>query len=79
MMLRNSDYVKLIAACAFAVVIVIGLGGCGNTVKGVGADIMKMGDKLMEKKEDEKTAKTLPKPVSKSLSPVLDSKKGQQI
>ena len=28
--------------------IVIALGGCGNTIKGIGTDIVKMGDKMMK-------------------------------
>ena len=41
-MIQLSDYVKIIAGSTVAVALVIGLGGCGNTVKGIGTDIVKI-------------------------------------
>ena len=50
-MIRLSDYVKIIAGSAVVAVMVIALGGCGNTVKGIGQDIVKMGEKISEEKK----------------------------
>ena len=51
-MIRLSDYVKVIAVSTGAAVMVIGLGGCGNTVKGIGSDIYKLGEKWSKPKEE---------------------------
>ena len=50
-MIRLSDYVKVIAVSTVLAVMVIGLGGCGNTVKGIGSDIYKLGEKWSESNE----------------------------
>ena len=47
-MIQLSDYVKIIAVSTLATAMVIGLGGCGNTVKGIGTDIVKIGEKWSE-------------------------------
>lgn len=39
---------KATALSVLLVVIAMGLGACGNTVKGIGTDIMKMGDNMMK-------------------------------
>ena len=39
--------VKATALSVLLVVIAMGLGACGNTVKGIGTDIMKMVDNMM--------------------------------
>ena len=51
-MIQLSDYVKMIAVGSIAVALVIGLGGCGNTVKGIGTDIVKIGEKWSEDKPE---------------------------
>ena len=40
--------VKATALSVLLVVIAMLLGACGNTVKGIGTDIMKMGDNMMK-------------------------------
>ena len=47
-MIQLSDYMKMIAVGTLATALVIGLGGCGNTVKGIGTDIVKIGEKWSE-------------------------------
>tara|TARA_R100001163_G_C4883279_1_gene79597 strand:+ start:49 stop:228 length:180 start_codon:yes stop_codon:yes gene_type:complete len=37
--------------------IVIALGGCGNTIKGIGTDIVKMGDKMMKEESKDVVSK----------------------
>tara|TARA_Y100000992_G_C21164693_1_gene442874 strand:+ start:177 stop:356 length:180 start_codon:yes stop_codon:yes gene_type:complete len=37
--------------------IVIALGGCGNTIKGIGTDIVKMGDKMMKEEPKDVVSK----------------------
>ena len=37
--------------------IVIALGGCGNTIKGIGSDIVKMGDKMMKEEPKDVVSK----------------------
>ena len=37
--------------------IVIALGGCGNTIKGIGTDIVKMGDKMMNEEPKDVVSK----------------------
>jgi len=40
--------VKSTSLSAILVMIVMSLGACGNTVKGIGTDIVKMGDSMMK-------------------------------
>ena len=40
--------VKSTSLSAILVMIVMSLGACGNTVKGIGTDIVKMGDNMMK-------------------------------
>jgi predicted small secreted protein len=47
-MYMMSVAVKATALSVLLVVIVMSLGACGNTVKGIGTDIMKMGDNMMK-------------------------------
>jgi predicted small secreted protein len=47
-MYMMSVAVKATALGVLLVVIAMGLGACGNTVKGIGTDIMKMGDNMMK-------------------------------
>jgi len=42
------DIVKSTALSVILVMIVMSLGACGNTVKGIGTDIVKMGDSMMK-------------------------------
>ena len=51
-MIQLSDYWKMIAVGTLATALVIGLGGCGNTVKGIGTDIVKIGEKWSEDKPE---------------------------
>ena len=37
--------------------IVIALGGCGYTIKGIGTDIVKMGDKMMKEEPKDVVSK----------------------
>ena len=37
--------------------IMIALGGCGNTIKGIGTDIVKMGDKMMKEEPKDVVSK----------------------
>ena len=37
--------------------IVIALGGCGNTIKGIGTDIVNMGDKMMKEEPKDVVSK----------------------
>ena len=37
--------------------IVIALGGCGNTIKGIGTDNVKMGDKMMKEEPKDVVSK----------------------
>ena len=37
--------------------IMIALGGCGNTIKGIGTDIVKMGDKMMKEESKDVVSK----------------------
>ena len=46
--------VKAAALSVLLVLIAMGLGACGNTVKGIGTDIVKMGENIM--KEEPKDA-----------------------
>jgi predicted small secreted protein len=43
------DIVKSALLGVVLVVIAVSLGACGNTVKGIGTDIVKMGDSMMKK------------------------------
>ena len=48
-------YLKAIVVSIGLVAICIALGACGNTVKGIGTDIVKMGENLTkEESEDDK-------------------------
>ena len=47
--------VQALSLSIILVIIAVALSGCGNTVKGVGTDIVKMGESLME--EDTKNEK----------------------
>jgi len=40
--------VKSTSLSAILVIIAMSLGACGNTVKGIGTDIVKMGDSMMK-------------------------------
>ena len=71
-MIRLSDYVKIIAVSTVAAVIVIGLGGCGNTVKGIGQDIYKLGEKWSKPKEQ------APVIEKKKVRPVYEPKKAKK-
>lgn len=73
-MIQLSDYVKIIAVSTLATVMVIGLGGCGNTVKGIGTDIVKIGEKWSEPKEEAPVEK---KPDVQMYEP--EKKKGQEL
>jgi len=42
------DIVKSTALSVILVMIVMSLGACGNTVKGIGTDIVSMGDNMMK-------------------------------
>ncbi len=40
--------VKAVALSVLLVLIAMSLGACGNTVKGIGTDIVKMGENMMK-------------------------------
>ena len=69
-MIRLSDYVKVIAVSTVLAVMVIGLGGCGNTVKGIGSDIYKLGEKWSNEKA--------PVEKKKAEVPVYEPKKAKK-
>ena len=71
-MIRLSDYVKIIAVSTVAAVMVIGLGGCGNTIKGIGTDIVKMGEKWSESNDKAPVEK------KKAEVPVYEPKKAKK-
>ena len=73
-MIRLSDYVKVIAVSTVLAVMVIGLGGCGNTVKGIGTDIVKMGEKWSESNEKAPVEKKK----AKEGVPVYEPKKAKK-
>jgi predicted small secreted protein len=49
--------VKSTALSAILVMIVMSLGACGNTVKGIGTDIVKMGDNMMKEEPKDVVSK----------------------
>ena len=49
--------VKATALSVLLVVIATVLGACGNTVKGIGTDIMKMGDTMMKEESKDVVSK----------------------
>ena len=49
--------VKATALSVLLIVIAMGLGACGNTVKGIGTDIMKMGDTMMKEESKDVVSK----------------------
>ena len=49
--------VKATALSVLLVVIAMVLGACGNTVKGIGTDIMKMGDTMMKEESKDVVSK----------------------
>ena len=49
--------VKATALSVLLVVIAMGLGACGNTVKGIGTDIVKMGDNIMKEEPKNEVSK----------------------
>jgi len=49
--------VKAIALSVLLIVIAMGLGACGNTVKGIGTDIIKMGDNMMKEESKDVASK----------------------
>ena len=51
------DIVKSAALSAILVMIVMSLGACGNTVKGIGTDIVKMGDNMMKEEPKDVVSK----------------------
>ena len=50
-------YLKAILVGVPVCLIVIALGGCGNTVKGIGTDIVTMGDNLMKEETKNEVSK----------------------
>ena len=55
-MTHTSTIVKVIALSMILTTVCFALGACGNTVKGIGTDIVKMGENIMkeEPKNDSK-------------------------
>ena len=55
-MTHTSTIVKVVALSMILTTACFALGACGNTVKGIGTDIIKMGDNIMkeEPKNDSK-------------------------
>ena len=49
--------VKATALSVLLVVIAMVLGACGNTVKGIGADIVNMGDNMMKEESKDVVSK----------------------
>ena len=49
--------VKATALSVLLVVIAMGLGACGNTVKGIGTDIIKMGDNMIKEESKDVASK----------------------
>ena len=49
--------VKAIALSVLLIVIAMSLGACGNTVKGIGTDIVKMGDNIMKEEPKNEVSK----------------------
>ncbi len=51
------DIVKSALLGVVLVVIAVSLGACGNTVKGIGTDIVKMGDSMMKEESKDVVSK----------------------
>jgi predicted small secreted protein len=51
------DIVKSTLLGIILVVIVMSLGACGNTVKGIGSDIVKMGENIMKEEPKDVVSK----------------------
>ena len=51
------DIVKSALLGVVLVVIAVSLGACGNTVKGIGADIVNMGDNMMKEESKDVVSK----------------------
>ena len=49
--------VKAVALSVLLVIIAMGLGACGNTVKGIGTDIVNMGENMMKKESKDVVSK----------------------
>ena len=49
--------VKAVALSVLLVLIAMGLGACGNTVKGIGTDIVKMGENMMKEEPKDVVSK----------------------
>jgi predicted small secreted protein len=56
-MYMMSVVVKATALSVLLVVIAMALGACGNTVKGIGIDIVKMGDNMMKEEPKDVVSK----------------------
>ena len=52
-----SAYLKSIALAIVLTLVAFSLGACGNTVKGIGTDIVTMGDKLMKEETKNEVSK----------------------
>ena len=51
-MYMTNTYMKATLLALMLTILVFALGGCGNTVKGIGTDIVKMGENLMDEKKE---------------------------
>ena len=49
--------VKAVALSVLLVLIAMSLGACGNTVKGIGTDIVKMGENIMKEETKDVVSK----------------------
>ena len=49
--------VKVIALSMILTTVCFALGACGNTVKGIGTDIVKMGDNIMKEEPKNEVSK----------------------
>ena len=49
--------VKAVALSVLLVMIAMSLGACGNTVKGIGTDIVKMGENIMNEEPKDAVSK----------------------
>jgi|TARA_R110000744_G_scaffold321756_1_gene427820 predicted small secreted protein len=54
MYIMKDVIIKAMALSVPLVLVAITLGGCGNTVKGVGADIVEIGESMIGKPKNEK-------------------------
>ena len=52
-----SAYLKSVALAIVLTLVAFSLGACGNTVKGIGTDIMKMGDTMMKEESKDVVSK----------------------